>query len=255
MAATTGLTGNVNSWTGTLTSAMVALIRPASFNLETNAAELDTTGFSSVVESALKGLRTWNGTIEGYLATPTNGLASNVSGAAYSVSPRSWELSIRSAPITAHAWPVASGNWGAFLPGLVSWSGSYEALVDDTTAVKFAGDATEPLTATFTISSGNTLAGSIFTTGASVVSRVGELQVVRYSFRGTGHVTSVGSGNVLPASSSLVTPVAGALTLQATNSRTYSGSAFWTEIMVRCGLEEVNNVRIGFQGTGALTGA
>lgn len=255
MAATTGLTGAVTSWAGTFNAATLALLKPASFSLDSTAAELDTTGYNAgaaTVRSKIKGLKGWSGQFSGYLATPTNGIAGSVSGAAYTTNVRSWDMSLRAAAVETTAWPITA-NWRTFTPGLVEWGGSFEALVDGTTAITLAGDSTEPLAATFTLASGQTLAGSIFASQAGVVSRVGELQVVRYTYVGTGEVTSVGTTNIIPAATSIATPVAGSLVLTAATSRTYTGSAFWTEISVGVDPNSVNQCSVSFQGSGALT--
>lgn len=265
MAATTGLQGQVTSWAGTFNAAVLALLKPASFSVDTNAAELDTTGYAAgaaAVRSKIKGLLGWSGQYSGYLAAPTNGIAGSVTktsgGAVYAVNTRSWSMSIRAAAVETTAWPVTN-NWRTFVPGLVEWGGSFEAIVDDTTAVLIAGEEVtpSPLGVTFKLSSGNTLAGTVFASQAGISSRVGELQVVRYTYVGTGNVTSVGSENVMPANSgTIATPVAGAMELGLySTTRKLTGSAFWTEISVGVDPNSVNQCSVSFQGSGALTPA
>jgi hypothetical protein len=261
MAIVTGLTSDVVSHAGTFNAAMLALLKPGSFTLDTNADSLDTTAYASgaaIVRSKIKGLRSWTVDMEAFQATPINGIAGSISGAAYTTSIQRYNLSLRAQPIDTTAWPITS-QWRTSSPGLVEWSGNYDAIVDTSTAITEAGSSTEPLNVTFTLASGQTLAGTLFTTNAQVVSRVGELVVVRYSFDGTGHIVSVGSSNIIPAASTIATPLAGSLVLKAHEGggtdKTYTGDAFWTEISLTVDPAAVISVRVRYQGTGALTPA
>lgn len=257
MSGTTGLTGSVTSWAGTFNAAMLALLKPATFTLDTNADSLDTTAFNAgaaIVANKIKGLKHWRGQFSGPLATPAHGITGAVSGTAYSTNVQRWSMSLRCNPLDSTSYPITS-NWKTFLPGLVMGSGSFDAIVDGTTPITEAGSSTEPATGTFTLSTGNTLAASLFTTGAQIVSRVGDLNVVRYSFDIDGHVTSVGSANIVPAASTLATPVAGALVLQSAASRTYTGSAFWTGIEIVVNPAAISLCTVSFQGSGAFTPA
>lgn len=257
MSATTGLTGSVTSWAGTFNAAMLALLKPATFTLDTSADSLDTTAFNAgaaIVANKIKGLKSWRGQFAGPLATPAHGITGAVSGTAYSTNVQRWSMSLRCNPLDATAYPIAS-SYKAFIPGLVSGSGSFDAIVDGTTAITEAGASTEPSTGTFTISTGNTLAASLFTTGAQIISRVGDLNVVRYSFDIDGHVTSVGTANIIPAATTLATPVAGALVLTAASGRTYTGSAFWTSLDIVVDPAAISLCSVGFQGSGAITPA
>lgn len=264
MAAVTGLTGEVSSWNGTFNAALLALLAPAEFSLEMTGASLETTAFTpatgtqTVVATKIPGLREWRGSFAGSQATATNGIAGTVSGANYSTNVRAWEITMTAAELDTTVFQTAN-SWKTFAPGLVAWSGTYEALVDDTTLVAVPDVAT--VTATFSIDASNSWIGSIFTTGATVTGRVGDLFVVQYTFEGTGHLESSGTAAVLPDNNGTVaTPAAGSLVLYArdnngTNDRTYTGSAFWTRIAVSCRVGEVVRGTVNFRGTGALTPA
>jgi hypothetical protein len=194
--------------------------------------------------------------MEAFQATPINGIAGSISGAAYTTSIQRYNLSLRAQPIDTTAWPITS-QWRTSSPGLVEWSGNYDAIVDTSTSITEAGSSTEPLSnVTFTVASGQTFVGTLFTTNAQVVSRVGDLVVVRYSFDGTGHLQSVGSSNIIPAASTLATPIAGSLKLKAHEGggtdKEYTGDAFWTEISLTVDPATVVSVRVRYQGTGAL---
>jgi hypothetical protein len=261
VAIVTGLTSDIVSHAGTFNAALLALLKPGSFTLDTNADSLDTTGFAAgaaIVRTKIKGLRAWTVDVDAYQATPVNGINGSISGAAYTTSVQRYNLSLRAQPIDTTAWPITS-QWRTSSPGLVEWDGSYDAIVDTSTAITEAGSSSEPLEATFTVNTSNTLVGTIFTRSAQVVARVGELVVVRYAFDGTGHLVSSGSANLLPAASTIATPVAGSLVLKAheggATDKTYTGDAFWTEIGISVDPAAVNTIRVRYQGTGALTPA
>jgi hypothetical protein len=257
MAAITGLTSDVVSWAGTFNAALLALLKPGSFTLNTNADSLDTTSYdagAAAVRSKIKGLKSWDAEFQAQLANPRSGIGGNVTGSAYATNIQRFELSLRAAALDSTTFTTTGAR--TFASGLVEWNGSFEGLVDSSVPITEAGSSTEPLTATFTVSSGNTLAGTIFTTRAEVVSQVGELVLVRYDFDGSGHLTIAGSANMMPAASTQVTPAAGELVLKAheagASDKTYTGSAFWTEIGIRVDPAALSTVRVRCQGTGAL---
>lgn len=263
MAAVTGLTGEVDSWSGTFNAALLALLAPAEFSLDMTGADLDTTAFNTsagsqaIVETHIPALREWRGSFSGSQATATNGILGGVSGASYTNNVRAWDITLEASDLDTTVFNT-SASWKTFAPGLVRWSGSYEALVDDTTSIAIPDASAQ--SATFTLTTSNTWAGSIFTTGAQVTSRVGDLAVVRYSFRGSGHITVTGSAAVMTATSTQATPAAGSLVLMAKDNNgssdvKYTGSAFWTSIAVSNRVGEELKATVGFRGTGALTPA
>lgn len=266
MAVSIGTQGQVVSWAGTFNAAMLALVKPAAFTLNQQAQEFDTTGFSStntaIASTFLKGLRQWSGSLEGWNATPVHGVVGSVSGTAYSANFRSWGIDIE-----CDAKDTTSGTitnyWRTWKPGLQRWSGFYECLVDDTTAttpVLGSADATaEPLSASFTISSGNVWSGSIFTTGLQITSRVGDMNVARYTFRGSGNIGINGTAAFLPDNDSgtptMVTMVAGSLVLETDDGVTYTGDAFPTRMSIAVNNNSDTKVSVQFQGTGACVHA
>lgn len=268
MAAVTGLRGEVDSWSGTFNAATLALITPAEFSLRMTNADLDTTAFvnsantHAVAKTMIPGLRDWSGSFTGPSVdgsgVASNGIAGSVTGANYSAQVQAWELDLVAAELDSTLFGT-SGSWRTFAPGLVEWSGTYDALVDDSTAVALVDDT--PVTATFQLRTSNTWVGTIFTTSADVVSRVGELATVRYAFRGSGHLDVNGSAAIMPDNSgALATPVAGSLVLKTyenngTGERTLTGSAFWTRIRASVRTGEVVKATVDFRGTGALTSA
>lgn len=268
MSVTTGLTGEVVSWAGTFNAAMLALLKPASFQMANPGIANDTTGFAggaAVVRSKIPGLRGWSGSIAGFLAAPVSGILGSVatSGSEYVTNVRAWDMALTCDVLGDSGDATGfnpTGGWMDKYPGLVTGSGSYEALVDHSAALTLATAAGASLsTLTFTLTTGQTLAASAIITSAEVTESVGQLNVVRYSYEITGHVTIVGSANIIPAAVAQVTPVAGALLLklseQGGSDKTLSGSAFWNRIALRCTPTQPITVDIGYTGTGALTPA
>lgn len=264
MAGTIGVTGEVSSWIGTVNAAVLAQMKPAAFTLNQTAQEFDTTGYDAsdnlvIASTYLKGLRGWSGTMEGFHSTPVAGTVASISGTSYSANARSWDIQIECDAKDVSAF-TQTNNWRTFLPGLQRWSGSYECLVDDTTPITpvlgSADGTAEPLTGTFTMSSGNTWAGSIFTTGASITSRVGDLNVVRYTFRGSSDLTVAGTAALFAANNGTQAAMAnGTLTMLMATGRSMAGSAFITRAALTCTQGDVTRVSLAFQGSGALTHA
>lgn len=269
MAVTTGLTGAVASWAGTFNAAMLALIKPATFSMNNPGIALDTTGFTvgnaGVVKTKIPGLRSWSGSIGGYLATPATGILGNLStsGSEYVANVRAWDMSLTCDVIGSGGEATGfnpTGGWMDMYPGLVTAGGSFECMVDSSTALTLATAAGASLsTLTFTITTGQTLACSAIITAADITETIGQLNVIKFNYEATGHVTVVGSSNVIPAAVAQATPVAGSLVLtvseQGASDKQLSGSAFWTKIGVKVSPGTVTAVDIGFQGSGALTPA
>jgi hypothetical protein len=258
---TVGLTGAVTSWgsNGTFADNIAKdLNLPAEFTLDMDGVDLDVTPFvgPTIVETHTPGLRSWGGTITGFLGSSSgqDALGGAVATAEYDLNVRSWNMTLTARELDVTSWTNLSTRWMAYAPGLVSWSGSYEAIIDNATALSIPSSSTG--TGTFTISSGNYWEGSIFSTRVGAVVRVGDVNIARYDFRGTGHLTVVGSNAGMPANSgSVATPIAETMVLTAYTGRTYTGSAFWRSIQATCNIGQAIQTVIGFRGSGALTPA
>ena len=77
--------------------------------------------------------------------------------------------------------------------------------------------------------------------------------MVTFTYQGTGNLTSVGSANVIPADTTLSPFGASSLVSTLVTSRTLTGSAFPTAVMIRCVTGQRTETEIAFRGTGALT--
>lgn len=202
-------------------------------------------------------LRSWAGTFSGHLGSPVNGAGLGITyGTGYATSVESFSVNITVDPKGYYS-SSGTGSWQSFIPSTIKWSGSYTALVDEDLPIIAVGADAAPASLTFTLSSGNTLAGTVLSSSVSNVMPVGDLSRVTVNVEGSGGLTAVGSNNILAAAAPITAQAASALSITARESGatdvTYSGNAFWTSL----GLTVADNANIGFnvgfQGTGALT--
>jgi len=246
--------GIVTSWSGLPISGL--LHQAATFtqaaddvNYPENAA-----GLLTSVDS----LRTVTGTIDGLLPTPEIGNAGAVAYSdGYAANVQSWSMNINVAAVdtTAFGGSGLSTRYRTFIPGNYEWSGTYSAIVDDATKLEEAGEDTAGA-ATFTLSSGDTLAGNIYTTQLSAPLTINGLAVATYSFRGSGALTAVGTNNIITAGAPIALPSASTLTFQYAENNTdgeMEVSAFWTSLGVTVTPGDMTRVQVGWQGTGAVT--
>jgi hypothetical protein len=255
---TVGITGLVTSWgtTGFNDNVVKDLMKPAEFSLSMNNGDLDVTPFTgpTVFGTAIPGLREWSGSISGYHGSSggVDGIGGLVATTEYDLNVRSWEISLTADALDVTNWTDLNARWKGYAPGIVRWSGTYEAIIDNATGIGLPPAAAGA--ATFTLSSGNTWAGSIFSTQISAAVRVGDVNIARFAFRGTGDLTVTGSNAGMPAAG-IATPVAETLTLTAYTGRTYIGSAFWTGIRVACNIGDSIKTSVDFRGTGPVATA
>ena len=264
MAVVAGYKGFVTSW-GSPNDAILSLFAPMSFSAQISAEQYDSTAFvagstSAVVRTRVKGLREWTASIEGYNATPVAGHLGTFTGTnIYATNPKSWEVTINADALETTTFQPSS-QWKTFVPGLVNWALTYECYVDSSTALVLP-DATAGTTASFTatLSTGNTLGGTVVVTDCAISTEVGGLATVRYSCVGTGHLTTVGSANVLPANSGTMTiPAASSMVLTTyddASDKTLTGSAFWTSLKVSTAVGSPIRLSAAVRGGGALTAA
>jgi len=259
MAASVGVTGLVAAASGTW-NALLARQSVASFTLNLTGAEFDSTEFANtsgiVPRQWLPGLRSATVSLEAFSATPVLGVVGNAASMNYATNIFEWDMTIAQAALDVTDFAITNA-WRSFSPGLQDWQGSYSGFVDATTAIANITEATASPTmaaATFTISSGNTLAGNILTRGGGVTVAVGDRNIVRYEYRGDNELTIVGTDALITANSgTMASLAAGTLVLSATASRTYTGSFIPTSIQVRVAQGELTRIRATGQLTGALT--
>lgn len=257
MAASVGYSGLVTSWASN-TQLISTGAAPASFTLTESADAFPATvmGASLLANSNLKGLRSWTVGIEAIRPTALTGHQATIAFApGYVANCTAFDVSFNAAAFesTIMGATDTTNRWKQFLPGLISWSGSYSCLVDDTTATVSPAGTSEPAAMTLTVSTGLSFAGSVFTTGATRSVNTQGISTIQYSFVGNGNVTVTGATLPFAAASSIAIPVAGSLVLTAASGRTFTGSAFWNSVRMQTPVAGQITTSITAQGSGALT--
>jgi hypothetical protein len=260
MAATIGVTGLVTAASGTWNT-LLSRLSVATFTLNEVGGEFDSTEFGSasgiVPRQYLPSLRTATVTLEGFSATPVVGVTGNIALASgYDVNMFDWDMTINQAAVETTDFNI-SAAWRTYTPGLQDWSGTTAGFIDGTTAISNITEVTAAPTKdtlTCTISSGNTLSGSVFTRGLNAAVQVADRNIVRYEYRGDSDLTVVGTDAILAANSgTMASLAAGSMVLTAVTSRTYTGSFVPTSFNIRVAQGELTRIRATGQLTGALS--
>ena len=253
--------GAVTSWasnTNLVTSGSAA----SKFVLSHSVDQFDSTAFSASVKSGSKlaGLKMATATITTRLnpaKTGAQGLVTHSSG--YPSFVRNWKMDINAAVQDSTVFDALGATAHAYLPGLVTWGGTYEGFMDSDNAIPNPGGASA--SATFKIlenaSSDHTLAGNIFIEKYDADYMVGETAKFTAAFLGDGNLTAAGSsgsgiGNPL-FSSGTVSPVIGELVLTGATGRTYTGDAFWEKVSIDVAVDGIITVQVTARFTEALT--
>lgn len=268
---TLGLEGIVTSWTGTANTALIGAITEHTATLNIDGGTADRTGYVASLSSMAMGpgLRSWSGSIKGrYSGAGTAqvgylGAVTYASGYTYHV--QGWSAAIKSKAleITAYDASATAAGWKQFRPGILSIDGKYDALVDSANAIVLpTAPGSASAAATFTLTTGVTLAANILPSAIGVTVPVGDLNKVAYSWVADGALTAAGSNNIFAAGAVALpdwdtsgtdgVPDA-TLVFQAASSRTYTGAAFWTSINIDHKPGSYIDVTVNFQGSGALT--
>lgn len=270
---TLGLEGIVTSWAGTANTVLIGAIGEHTCNISVDGGTADRTQYVASLSSMAygPGLRSWNGSIKGrYIGAGTAqvgylGAVTYASGYTYHVQDWSAGIKAKSLDITAYDASATAAGWRQFRPGLLSIDGRYNALVDSANAIVMpTAPGTASAAATFTLTTGVTLAGNILPSQIGVVIPVGDLNKVAYSWVMDGALTAAGSNNIF-AAGAVGLPDWDAsgtdgvpdttLVVQAASGRTYTGAAFWTSINIDHKPGSYIDVTVNFQGSGALTPA
>lgn len=260
MAATIGVTGQVTAASGTWIT-LLARMSPASVTLTQTGGEADSTEFAgsppAIPRSYLPNLRTFGVSIEAYSATPVMGVTGGIAyaGSQYDTNIFDWELTLNQQVQETTDFNISSA-WRTFDDGLQDWMGAYSGFIDSSTAIDNITEVTASPTLgtlTLTISSGNTMAGTVFTRSLSAAVRVDDRNIVRYEFRGSSNLTVVGSDAVIAANSgTMVALPGGEMVITAASGRTYTGTVIPTSLNIRVAQGEITRIRATGQGTGAL---
>lgn len=272
MAPVLGYQGTVTSWAGTNNTVLIGAVGEHTASLNIDGGTADRTQFGSGLRATSigPGLRTWTCVMTSRLLTSgaaqigyDGGLA--ISGSdMYTTHARSFSLNMAVNAVRADEYgsTAVSAGWGQFLRGLMTWTGQYTALVDDTTALKmpFTPAITIP-TGTFTLNSGNTLAALIVPTLLDMGDPVNGIAEASYSFNLNGDVTAAGSGNLFSAGTVPLpdfdygTPANNNLVFTAASGKTFTGPAFVSGISITHAPAAYTDITVTAQGYGALTPA
>ena len=211
--------------------------------------------------TSVNSLRTITGTLDGLLPVPEIGNAGAVAfdtgTEGYDANVQSWSMNINVAAVdtTAFGGSGVDTRYRTFIPGNYEWSGTFSAIIDDAEALHQAGED-GAVDATFTLSSGDTLAGAIYTTQLGAPLTINGLAIVNYSFRGSGALTAVGTNNIITAGAGIALPSALTLTFEYADNTTpgeFEVSAFWNSLSVTVSPGDMTRVQVGWQGSGAVT--
>lgn len=233
---------------------------PVDWKLNVNADEFETTPFAATdpISTYLKGLYSWDFEFTTTLKVAEIGALGLVTfSAGYVTNLNAWTMEIERA---AHEVTAFGATCKAYIPGRYMWSGTFGGFLDDTTAATLPANSNEPATGTFRYSErGATdaeLSGSIFTKQLNVESSPRDVNKVSYGYRGSGALSQSASSsgvNIFSATGAIVGTAADTVTLTATTSRTYSGSAFWKGISISVGATGLTEIRVRGQGSGSLS--
>lgn len=275
-APTFGHQGSIVSWSGTQNTQLIGVIPSHTANLTMDGGTGDRTGYAASLSSRLHGpgLKSWGGSFTGRMISTSlpqiGAYAGNIAFGGsdmYNSHIQSYSITIKADEHQFNDYNASAttGGWASFAPGLLSLSGTYEALIDATAPLEdMFTQATSLPTGTFTLTSGNTIACSVIPTQLSAAVQIGQFNKVTYGFQSSGAMTvATGDDKNIFDAGTLAAPewdndsdgVADrTLTMAAvTGSRTYAGAAFWTSININHNPAAYTEVSVTFRGSGALT--
>lgn len=276
MAFTYGTTGLVTSWGSTgFNSLLVGTNQsPSKFSMTVVGDALDSTRFRSsspyaAYKRVTRGLRSISGSFTSYVSTTPRtgctGLVTNLfattTGTTYDAFINAYNINIKAAMQDTTLFNATCPEWRSFTAGLVEWGGSASGFLDDATYLAGPAQDNQPTTssanfATFQISSTKSLKGALITTNVSTDVDPRNIIPVKFDFVGDDYLNTTGAAAELWGAGdyTITTPIAETLTLQTDTGNTYSGSAFWTSIDIKCKVDELLEITVNWQGTGAWTG-
>lgn len=267
MALTTiGLSGLLAATGSTDLSFLIGTAtKPYRANIDLACESFDSTGFGAtapVAVSMIPGLKSWAGGFTGKFpkAAPASGHEGLVTFAnGYVLGCRGWSISATAQAFDNTAFASTPPTWKDFISGLYSFSGTFDVLIDDTTALGSVGvSGAAEFRLSKEASNDNVIAGTIVITGRSTPIEVGGQPIVQYSFVVDGTPTVDGDSPLFSVSAAgtpqaLVRPSSTGITLTANGGIDYTGNAFLTGWTIGAQMGSPNEVSATFQGTGALT--
>lgn len=263
MAAGAGISGDVASWTNNA-ALISSASEPVRWTMDMDSSPVETTVFGSSTGTSIGSLRSATGLITSRISAAATGAGGDVTWAsslAYAIRVQQWALTISARVHDVTEMDDSSEpEWRSFVPGLVNWSGTYEGMLDDTTAITqptIASDTTSAANITLTVDGSNSFVGSGFIGQISAAVDPTTLNSVTHNFVGAGELTKNGTtfiaAGTVGSLSGEVGFSTGALTLQAFSGKTFVGNAFPTSITVTVPYQDIITVETAFTFTGAVT--
>jgi len=238
-------------------------IKPSTCDISVTRESFADTGFAAtppIAVGAISGLDNWSGSFSGPFpkAAPASGHTGFVTFASgYAVNVTGWSLSASVQMERSTALADTPPTWDSFLPGLYSFTGSYDALIDGTTSIALPSTGAASFRISTEATNDNVLAGNIVITGMAPGVNVSGKNIVKYTFTVNGNMTTVGDGSFLePASAStataLIRPELTTIVLRASGSKTYTGGAYASGWTIGAAIGSPVVASVNFQGSGAL---
>ena len=236
-------------------------VGPYSATLNESADSADTTEWASsvpVASTMTTGLKGWTMSVNGRFpgGNAKFGKCGQVTFAnGYVLGSSAWAMALACGFADVTEFESSCPEYRAFLPGIISGSGSWTSLIDDTTAIAGTGDSGAAVfRLTKESSVDNTLACNIHSVQEAASIAVGSKNGVVYNYVVNGNVTAAGDSPLFN-SGALVRPDVTEVVLRAAGSRTYTGMAFWTSIGISVALDGLIDISLTLQGTGAIVRA
>ena len=266
-----GAQGALTSWTGTFYTALLSKMNAMAATVTAAGDVIDVTALGDYGRVIIPGLGQWTAQLEGFAKIGSVPALGNTGLVAYSGSTNvyidSYTININAAVHETTAFNGTAPTWKTFRPGVVNWSGTMNARLDDAAASPLPlAVGGSPVSATFTYGTTATLAGNIVITSVAPAIRVGGISLVPITFNGTSTLTPAGANSILGTTAfggSAATGIpewndngssAKPLTITTNSGNTLVGAdGFWSSLSINVGVSQAVMVSVGVQGSGSMT--
>lgn len=264
-----GFEGTIDSWDGTVNTHLVAnALAGQNATLRISSDDLNVTNYASglVATASKNGIRDWEVTSSGILdkSALTVGNAGNLSfSGGYVQHVNAWTLNIAASvhDITAYTGSTITNK--AFRPGLITASGTYNAMMDSGTLLVQPGiPSTAAAAMVLTVAASQTITFDALAQQVGLGMPIGDLDTVDYTFKASDNsIVFAGSDNLIPAGT-LATPEWDSngdgvpdrvLTFKTHSGQTISGAAFWSLLSITNTVSGLVGFSVTARGAGPLT--
>lgn len=274
MAQIIGAQGTLSSWTGTFYSNLRTKLTETAVTIAASRDTVDVTGLGQYGRSVIPGLGQWTAQVEGTANIGSAPALGNTGLVAYtgstSVLIDSFTLNINAQVHETTAFNGTPPTWKTFRPGVVNWSGTMTARLDDGNAAPLPLTiGGTPVSAVFTYGTTATLTGDIVIASVAPAIRIGSLSLIPITFNGTGVLTAAGANDIFGATA-FADPTSSAgipewnangssakpIVMTTASGRTLTGAdGFWSSISLTASVSDLTRVSVGVQGSGSMTSA